>query len=78
MAGGAYFTKAPSLSDVPNFVSAESPQGLRRAMLKNNLKLKAFVNYSNIQFANGRWFAWYVVDISTPGQELPDGSSDNR
>lgn len=77
MAGGGYFVRPPSLADVPNFVSAESPQGLRRAMFKNNLKLKAFVNYFAIQHAEGRWFAWYFIDATTPGQEVGDGSSNN-
>jgi hypothetical protein len=30
---------------IPNFLTAESPQGLRRAMLRNNARLGGFVNY---------------------------------
>lgn len=63
MAGGAYFSKAPSVLDVPNYVSATSPQGLVKAMLDNNIKLKGRAQYFSVQFANGKWFAWFYEDL---------------
>ena len=33
---------------IPNFVKAQSPQGLRRVMLLNNVRLGSFVNYYGI------------------------------
>lgn len=56
------FNKAPSLTDIPVFITAKSPQGLRRKMFETNLKLKAFVNYQHIQFADGQWYAWFFAD----------------
>lgn len=51
------------LDTIPNFVRAESLIGLRRAMLKNNVRLGAFVLYRDIQQVteNGRlvYIAWY-------------------
>ena len=28
-------------------------------MLRNNARLRATVQYFNIQFANGKWYAWF-------------------
>lgn len=44
---------------IKNFVSAKSPIGLRRAMFRNNAKKMQTFKYSDIQFVNGKWFAWY-------------------
>lgn len=57
------FGRPPSLVDVPHYVKAKSPDGLIRAMLANNVKLKAFVGYFDIQFVNGFWYAWFTIDI---------------
>lgn len=56
-------------SDIPNFLRARSPQGLRRAMIRNNAKLGMFIKYFDIQFVNGEWFAWYFVEID-PNEEM--------
>lgn len=51
------------LDTIPNFVRAESLIGLRRAMLKNNVRLGAFVLYRDIQqVTDGNrlfFIAWY-------------------
>lgn len=44
---------------IPNYISAGSPQGLRRLMLQNNLKYGKQYNYFDIQFVNGKWFVWF-------------------
>jgi hypothetical protein len=79
MAGGGYFLKPPSAVDVPQYVSASTPQGLVREMLKNNLKLKGHVQYHSIQFAEGRWYAWFLQDISESLKKgnSQDGATDN-
>ena len=52
-----------SSSSIPDYLVASSPQGLRRLCLLNNYKHgKQFV-YTNIQFVNGKWYAWYIKDI---------------
>lgn len=54
---GAQFTM------IPNVLTAESPRGLRRLMLRNNKRLNAFVNYQ-ILFVDGKWHAWYYEDVA--------------
>lgn len=49
---------------IPHYVKARTPEGLKRAMLQNNLKFKAYCNYSNIQFVDGNWYAWFTVDLN--------------
>lgn len=49
---------------IPNFVTARTPQGLRRAMSRNNMKFKAFIVYRDIQFVNDKWIAWFDAPIT--------------
>jgi hypothetical protein len=49
---------------IPQFLVATSPKGLVAAMLKNNLKYGAEFRYFDIQFSNGKWYAWFNVAIS--------------
>lgn len=48
--------------NAPLFITAKSAQALAVAMLKNNLKLGQEFHYFDIQFAQGKWFAWYYVN----------------
>lgn len=48
---------------IPNFLTAGSPRGLRRLMLLNNKRLGAWHNYQ-IQFVNGKWFAWFHEEVT--------------
>lgn len=48
---------------IPNFITAASPRALRRLMLLNNRRLGAWHKY-DIQFVNGKWFAWFHEDIT--------------
>lgn len=52
---------------IPNFLRASSPQGLRRAMLSNNARLGAMVQYFSIQQVVEKqrtyWIAWYYEDV---------------
>lgn len=48
---------------IPNYLTAASPKALRRLMLLNNKRLGAWHNYQ-IQFVNGKWFAWYHEEVS--------------
>jgi len=51
-------------TDIPNFIAAATPQGLRRQMLFNNIRLGSFVKYFDISFSNGKWYAWYFVNLT--------------
>lgn len=52
---------------IPNFLSASTPQGLRRLMLRNNARIGAWINYFALQsvIQNGKpvWFVWYYEPI---------------
>ena len=50
------------LTLIPNYVEARDLKELRASCLKNNLiKQKAF-RYQDIQFTNGKWYAFYFED----------------
>lgn len=53
-----------SASRIPNFLVAADPQGLRRLMIQNNLRLQAEILYSDIQYANGKWYAWFYENLA--------------
>lgn len=58
-----------NVAHIPNFLVARSPSGLRRLCLLNNTKKGAVFNYQ-IQFAEGRWFAWYIDTEKSLEQEV--------
>jgi hypothetical protein len=62
-----------SLDNIPHFLSARTPKGLRVAMLRNNLKWKLVFNYYQIIFDGKRWYAWYqmnaVEEMEREGRE---------
>jgi len=51
--------------NIPNFIAALTPQGLRRLMLMNNLKHGYFFKYYSIEFINGKWYAWYYAEADS-------------
>ena len=69
-----------SSASIPSFLTARSPEGLRRLMLRNNAKHAMFFKYFDIQFVNGRWYAWYILNLKTnvpfnsPEEALQGGS----
>jgi len=46
---------------IPHYLSARSPEGLRRLMLRNNVKHKAIFDYKIMIFGN-KLLAWYQLD----------------
>jgi len=62
------------LDRIPNFVTALTPEGLRRAMFRNNAKHSIQFVYHNIQFVNGKWFAWFY-EIATAEKVLNDNGT---
>ncbi len=49
---------------VPNYIKASTPELLRESMLLNNLRMKSFVAYQDIQqILDGSWVAWYFEEI---------------
>lgn len=53
--------------NIPNFISAPTPKGMREAMLKNNLKKGIQFHYFDIQFVKGSWIAWFNEAIERNG-----------
>lgn len=54
--------------DLPDFITAESPQGLRRSMFKVNAKYGAshkFFDVSQFKDKKGKtkWIAWYYKEF---------------
>jgi len=60
--GGA----GPSALLIPHYIKARTSDELMRLMFENNSRLKAFVNYFDIQFVEKEkaWFAWFYLDVS--------------
>lgn len=50
------------ISNIPHFIKARSPEGLRRLMLRNNVKWGLIFNYYQIIFDGNTWFAWFQLD----------------
>lgn len=52
-----------TLDTIPNYVSARTKNGLRRAMLRNNTRHKGIVIYQDIQWdpQDKKWIAWFYV-----------------
>jgi hypothetical protein len=48
---------------IPQYLSAGSASALSSAMLKNNLKYAVEFTYFDIQFAQGKWWAWFYAEI---------------
>lgn len=55
-------------TEIPQYIKAGSPEGLRQLMFRNNAKLGGFVNYFDITFVQepGKkpyWIAWFFLDV---------------
>jgi len=50
--------------NIPHYIKAASPEGLRLAMLQNNLRLKAECKYFDISFDGSNWVAWFYRSAS--------------
>lgn len=55
---------------IPRFLSASSPSGLERIMLKNNLDKSKEHNYFDIVQVDGKWFAWFYEEVQVKTQDI--------
>lgn len=62
---------------IPNYIKAQSPLGLRLAMIKNNSKKGKHFQYFDIQFAEGNWIAWYFEEVTFSNVESIDKELSN-
>lgn len=74
-----YFTSTLGMNHVPSFLRAQTPGGLRKAMLRVNAKHGGFVKYFDIQYVEkeDRWYAWYFVTEDMDGlQQILSGEQE--
>ena len=45
----------------PTYIAASSPEELAALMFKVNTLLARYINFQDIQFAKGKWYAWFYV-----------------
>ena len=64
-----YFSDPLGISNIPNFLVAKTPAGLRRLMRRNNVARGGYVDYKVMVGPDGRWYAWYVIDINQAIEE---------
>lgn len=57
-------------SEVRMFLRADSPEGLVRLQLQANTMLMGRADFTNIQFVDGFWYAWFLVDVDRYSREL--------
>lgn len=65
---------------IPDFITAQSPMGLRRLMYSTNAKAGTQFKYFDIQqikddSGKTKWIAWYYRDMKGLGN-LTDGDSE--
>lgn len=58
-----------SLNEIPKFLVAGSPRGLRRLMLRNNVRYQRWFQYFDIQNVGGKWYAWFWLNIEREVQK---------
>ena len=63
---------------IPKYLTASNPKGLQRLMLRQQVKLGYGVNYFDIQFANGKWFAWFIDNDDVNLHNLEDKLASNN
>lgn len=70
-------TKTPN--ELPNFIAARDPMGLRRLMLETNARLGQYTHYFDIQYADiggkKQWVAWFyetIADDVAMREMIPD------
>ena len=64
---------------IPNYITAQTPQGLRRRMFQENAKYGGFLKFFDIssyeENKKTKWIAWFFVELKNIG-ELDEPSED--
>ncbi len=55
------------LTNIPTFLVASDPVGLRRLCFMNNLKFNMDFKYDIMQALDGQWYAWFKMNIDLRG-----------
>lgn len=59
-------------NEIPNYIQAVTPRGLRLAMIENNTRQKLTIQYFDIQYVKGKWFAWFYLPIKHDDEVFND------
>lgn len=57
-------------SQIRMFLRADSPEELVSLQLQANLLLKGRADFTDIQFAQGKWYAWFLLDVDAYPQVI--------
>ena len=66
-----------SVGIIPNYISASNPKGLRRLMIKTQVRLGYGVNFFDIQKVGNKWFAWYESNENITSHNIEEKLGDN-
>ena len=53
-----------SPSNIRMFIRASTPEVLVRKQLAVNIAVKGQADFTDITFADGKWYAWFLVDAN--------------
>lgn len=51
------------VSLIKTFLKADTAEGLVRLQLQTNVAVRGQAHFTDIQFVDGFWYAWFTVDI---------------
>lgn len=57
-------TASASPANIRMFIRAGSAEELVRLQLQVNLAVKGQANFTDIQFVEGQWYAWFLIDVN--------------
>ncbi len=52
-------------SEIPFFIKARTPKELQTLMIKTNIKNHTTIQYFDIQYVEGSWYAWFYLALDT-------------
>ena len=73
---GSRVTALPS--QVRLFLRARSPEDLVRKQLELNIAVKGRIDLTDIQFVDGQWYGWFMIDVDQHAEvvkELLNGAT---
>ena len=66
----------PSL--VRMFLKADSAEELVRLQLQTNIEIMGRIDLADIQFVDGSWYGWFLVDVDHNPQFLEQVNGDQQ
>lgn len=63
-------TQSSSPAEIRMYLEAASPQELVSLQLQTNILLMGQADFCDFQFANGKWYCWFLVNVDKHPQVL--------